>query len=138
VTVGALTARPLRLASLVLSVLGILDAGWLTFHHYFGLQLACSGGCDVVQASDQSELLGVPVALLGLLSYLVLIVANWLEGELARVGAALVAIIGVGFSAYLTYESVTDIGRTCPYCLANFAIMILMAIVTVTRLLRED
>jgi uncharacterized membrane protein len=133
--------RPLRIAALILSLLGIGVAGYLTYVHYADISPICaggSGGCEKVQASDQSYLAGVPVALLGLLSYITLLIANALRGEYARTVAALVAIIGFGFSAYLTYESVTVIEATCQWCLASFGIMTLMAIVTVTRLVRGD
>jgi uncharacterized membrane protein len=132
------TDRRLQIAALVLSLMGIGVAGYLTIVHYFELSPVCSGGCEIVQNSDQAELAGIPVALLGLLSYITLLIANALRGELARTVAALVAIIGFGFSAYLTYESITVIKHTCPWCLSSFAIMTLMAIVTVTRLLRAD
>ena len=136
-----MTDRPLRAAALFLSLLGIGVAGYLTYVHYADISPICaggSGGCERVQASDQSKLAGIPVALLGLLSYVTLLGLNVARGELARAGAALVAIIGFGFSAYLTYESVTVIEATCQWCLSSFAIMTLMAIVTVTRLLRAD
>jgi uncharacterized membrane protein len=133
--------RALRIASLVLSLLGIGVAGYLTWVHYGDVSLLCvggGGGCEKVQASDQSKLVGIPVALLGLLSYITLLVLNALRGELARTGAALVAIVGFGFSVYLTIESVTVIEATCQWCLASLAIMTLMAIVTVTRLIRAE
>jgi len=133
--------RPLRIAALILSLLGIGVAGYLTYVHYADISPICaggSGGCEKVQASDQSKLAGIPVALLGLLSYITLLVLNFLRGELARTGAALVAIIGFGFSVYLTIESVTVINATCQWCLSSLVIMTLMAIVTTTRLIRGD
>ena len=135
------SGRALRIASLVLSLLGIGVAGYLTYVHYADISPICaggSGGCAKVQASDQSKLVGIPVALLGLLSYITLLALNALRGELARTGAALVAIIGFGFSVYLTIESVTVIEATCQWCLASLAIMTLMAVVTVARLVRAD
>jgi uncharacterized membrane protein len=132
------TDRRLRAAALILSLLGIGVAGYLTIVHYFSLTPVCAGGCEIVQTSDQSRLAGIPVALLGLLSYITLLGLNWLRGELARAGAALVAVIGCGFSIYLTYESVTVIKHTCPWCLSSLALMTLMAIVTVTRLVRLE
>jgi uncharacterized membrane protein len=135
------TDRPLRVAALVLSILGIGVAGYLTYVHYADISPICAGGaggCEKVQASDQSKLAGIPVALLGLLTYITLLVLNLLRGELARTGAALVAIIGFGFSAYLTFESITVIEATCQWCLASATIMTLLAIVTVTRLVRFD
>ncbi len=136
-----MTDRPLRVAALVLSILGIGVAGYLTYVHYADISPICaggSGGCAKVQASDQSKLVGIPVALLGLLSYVTLLVLNALRGDLARTGAALVAIIGFGFSVYLTIESVTVIEATCQWCLASLGVMTLMAIVTVTRLWRGE
>ena len=133
--------RPLRIVALILSLLGIGVAGYLTYVHYGDISPICaggSGGCEKVQASDQSKLAGIPVALLGLLSYVTLLALNWLRGEVARTGAALVAVIGFGFSVYLTIESVTVIEATCQWCLFSLAIMTLMAIGTVTRLLRAE
>jgi uncharacterized membrane protein len=136
-----LTDRRLRIVALVLSLLGIGVAGYLTYVHYADINPICaggSGGCEKVQASDQSKLVGIPVALLGLLSYITLLGLNWLRGELARTGAALVAIVGFGFSVYLTIESVTVIAATCHWCLASLAIMTLMAITTIGRLLLAE
>ena len=136
-----MTDRPFRVASLILSLLGIGVAGYLTYVHYADISPICaggSGGCAKVQASDQSKLIGIPVALLGLLTYVTLLGLNLLRGELFRTGAALVAIIGFGFSVYLTIESVTVIEATCQWCLASLAVMTLMAIVTTTRLVRGE
>jgi uncharacterized membrane protein len=135
------TDRPLRVVALVLSLLGIGVAGYLTYVHYADISPICaggSGGCEKVQASDQSKLVGIPVALLGLLTYITLLVLNFLRGELFRTGAALVAIVGFGFSVYLTIESVTVIEATCQWCLASLGVMTLMAIVTTTRLVRGE
>jgi uncharacterized membrane protein len=136
-----MTDRPLRLLSIFLSLLGIAVAGYLTYVHYADISPICAGsggGCEKVQASDQSKLAGVPVALLGLLSYVTLLVLNVARGEIARVGAALVAIVGFGFSMYLTYQSVEVIGATCQWCLGSATVMTCMAIVCVWRLLRGD
>jgi uncharacterized membrane protein len=130
--------RRLRLFSIGLSLLGIAVAGYLTYVHYRGIAPVCAGGCEIVQASDQSKLAGVPVALLGLLSYITLLVLNVAPGDNARLGAAVTAIIGFGFSMYLTYESIHVIGHTCPWCLGSATIMTLMAITTVTRLVRGE
>jgi uncharacterized membrane protein len=135
------SGHPLRIASLILSLLGIGVAGYLTYVHYADISPICaggSGGCEKVQASDQSKFAGIPVALLGLCSYVTLLALNVLRGELARMGAALVAIVGFGFSVYLTIESVTVIEATCQWCLASLGIMTLMAIVTVTRLVLAE
>jgi uncharacterized membrane protein len=131
--------RRLRVAAIVLSALGIGVAGYLTWVHYADLKPVCvggGGGCAKVQASDQSELAGIPVAVLGLLAYLVLLGANLLRGDLALMVAALTALVGAGFSIYLTIESVTVIEATCQWCLTSLALMTLLAVVCSARLLR--
>jgi uncharacterized membrane protein len=120
-------------------VLGIAVAGYLTSVHYAELDPVCvggGGGCAKVQASGQSQLVGIPVALLGLAGYVVLLVLNLVAGEPARMLAALTALIGAGFSIYLTIESVTVIEATCQWCLASLVLMSLLAIVCSARLLR--
>jgi uncharacterized membrane protein len=133
------TESRLRIAGGLLSVLGIAVAGYLTYVHYAELQPFCvggGGGCQRVQASDQSELVGIPVALLGLLTYVALLGLTLARGELARTGAALTALVGFGFSVYLTIESITVIEATCQWCLASLALMTSLAAVMVARLLR--
>jgi uncharacterized membrane protein len=132
--------RPgLRTVALALAAAGIGVAGYLTVVHYTGLQPVCAGGgvgCERVQASDQSRLLEVPVAVLGLLVYVVLIAAGAARTELARCVAAFTALVGFGFSAYLTQQAVVDIGATCHWCVASFGLMTALAAVSVARLLR--
>ncbi len=131
--------RGLRTAALVLSALGIGVAGYLTLVHVTGLEPLCAsggGGCERVQSSAQSELAGVPVALLGLLAYVVLLGTTFADGEGARALAALTALVGFGFSAWLTYQSVAVIEATCQWCLASAAIMTALAAVCTARLVR--
>ena len=128
----------LRTLAIVLSLAGVAVAGYLTYVHYADLSPVCvggSGGCERVQASDQSRLLGVPVAVLGLGAYLVLVAATAARGEAARMIAAVTALAGFGFSAYLTREAVVEIGATCQWCLLSFGLMTALAIVAVVRLL---
>ena len=135
-----MTDRALRIVIGVLSVIGIGVAGYLTYVHYADVEPICSagpdGGCAKVQASDQSMLLGVPVALLGLGAYITLLVCAVIEAEWSRMLGALTALIGVGFSAYLTYESVFQIEATCQWCLTSSTLMVLMAGLCTWRLLR--
>lgn len=134
-----MTDARLRTAALALGVLGIGVAGYLTWVRFDHLDPVCvggGGGCAKVQASEQSELIGIPVALLGLVAYAVLLVTNLLRGELARMAAALTALTGAGFSVYLTIESVTVIEATCQWCLASLGLMLSLAVVCSARLLR--
>ena len=58
---------------------------------------------------------------------------------IARPDAALLvttALVGFGFSAYLTYRELFSIHAICQWCVASAVLMTLLAIVTVWRLLR--
>lgn len=134
-----MTAVRLRFVIAALAALGVGIAGYLTYVHYAGIEPICAsggGGCEKVQTSDQSELVGIPVALLGLLAYLVLVATAVIEHEVSRTLGALTALIGVGFSAYLTYASLFQIEATCQWCLASATVMVLLAPLTVWRMLR--
>lgn len=135
-----MTERRLRVVIAVLSTLGIGVAGYLTYVHYADVEPICSagpgGGCEKVQTSDQSMLLGVPVALLGLGAYVVLLTCAGFVTEWARTLGALTALIGVGFSGYLTYASLVQIEATCQWCLGSASIMVLLAGTCTWRLLR--
>jgi hypothetical protein len=75
--------RVLLPVAVVLAAAGIGIAGYLTVVHYAHQPIACSsiGDCELVNSSKYAKLAGVPVAVLGLLSYvtmLLLVAAAWL------------------------------------------------------------
>jgi uncharacterized membrane protein len=131
--------RALRTAGLVLAVLGVLVAGYLVYVHYAGVEPVCNiaHGCHKVQTSAYAKLAGVPVALLGLIGYVVILGALLIRGETARMIAALTALIGFGFSMYLTYRELFTIDAICQWCVASAILMTALAGVCTWRLLRE-
>ena len=60
----------------------------------------------------------------------------WIDGEYGRIGAALTALIGCGFSIYLTYRELFTIHAICQWCVASAVLMTLLAIACTMRLLR--
>jgi uncharacterized membrane protein len=96
-----------------LSVAGMGVAAYLVFIHFRGGQYFCGGigDCDYVNSSPYAVVLGVPVALFGLLTY-VAILCITVAGERAPAGwmttfsplaVFALSLAGVLFSAYLTY-----------------------------------
>ena len=133
-----MTDRRLRAAMIVLAVAGAGVAAYLTWVHYADVSPICAtgGGCETVQKSSYSELAGVPVALLGLGGYLAILVALFVPGEATRLWAAALALVGAGFSLYLTYLELFVIDAICQWCVASAVIMTVLAGLAVTRLLR--
>jgi uncharacterized membrane protein len=130
--------RRLRQVALVLAVIGLGVAGYLTYVHYEGIKPVCGlgGDCEKVQTSAWADLAGVPVALLGLIGYAAILATLFVEREEALVAGALIALVGFGFSAYLTYRELFSIDAICPWCVASAVIMTVLAIVMTARLLR--
>ena len=136
-----MSARWLRAATAMLALVGAGIAGYLTYVHYAGLQPFCvggGGGCERVQSSHWSELGGIPVAVLGLAGYVAILGSLALPEELGRSAAALLALVGVGFSGWLTYVELAKIHAVCQWCVASAVVMALLAIVSVWRLLLVD
>lgn len=133
-----MTRDPLRFAAGACALLGLAIAGYLTGVHYAGATPACtiSHGCGTVQASEWATLAGIPVALLGVLGYAAILVAVWVPGETARLAAAAMGIAGLGFSLYLTYRELFDIGAICEWCVASAAVMTVLAGLCIVRALR--
>ncbi|HVU76384.1 MAG TPA: vitamin K epoxide reductase family protein [Gaiellaceae bacterium] len=129
----------LRAAIAAFCVVGIGIAAYLTYVHYAHVAPVCtSGGCEKVQTSKYAELAGVPVALLGLIAYVVLLGTTLVKGVAASFAGVLVAFVGVAFSGYLLWAQLGPIGAICQWCLGNDATILVVAILSVVRMLTEQ
>ena len=130
----------LRAAAAIAASVGLAIAGYLTYVHYAGIEPICaaSGGCERVQSSDYAKLAGVPVALIGLAGYAAILTATLLPGETARLAAAWLSLVGLGFSLYLTYLELFEIDAICQWCVGSAVIMAALAVLTVLGALRQD
>jgi uncharacterized membrane protein len=130
--------RP-SLAASILTLIGLGVAGYLTYIHYEGIAPVCStGGCERVQASSYAEIGAVPVALLGLIGYVAIGISLWIKGDVGRALTFLLALIGFGFSAYLTYLELFVIDAICQWCVASAVLMTALLITSILRLLRLE
>ena len=131
----------MRRAVIVLSLIGAGIAGYLTWVHYGHLSVVClsgGGGCEKVQSSDYAELAGVPVALLGLIGYVGILASLLLPADEGKLASAFLALVGFGFSMYLTWAELFRIHAICQWCVASATIMTLLTVLTLTRLLRDE
>lgn len=142
---NTLTARPdvTRIVGIVLSVAGLLDAGYLSWLHLIDSRPAlCTqgGGCDIVQNSAYAEIGGLPISLLGFVGYVFILLGLLLERRLGEWGPVLVlgaAVIGTLYSAYLTYLELFVLHAICPYCAASAICMLGLLVVAIYRLRRS-
>ncbi len=91
-----------------------------------------SHGCETVASSEYSEILGIPVALLGLVFSLVLVAlaATWWRhaDRRALLAAYGILLLGTLFVAYLTYLELFVIEAICVWCV-SFAVTVVVAMV---------
>jgi uncharacterized membrane protein len=126
---------------IALTVVGLGLASYLTYVHYAGIKPACSlgGSCEKVQTSTYSHLAGVPVALMGLIGYVsIMILLLAPESEMTRFATVVVTAIGFGFSAYLTYRELFSIHAICEWCVSSAVIMSMLVSLAVWRFLLGD
>jgi uncharacterized membrane protein len=133
--------RALRAAVATLAVAGAAIAAYLTWAHYADEAVACpigGVGCETVQESSYAELVGVPVALLGLLLYAtVLGLVAW-DTPAARQAVAVLALAGAAFAVYLIAIQLWVIDAVCTWCIANDVVVALLATAATARLLRSS
>ncbi len=130
--------RALRLASALLAVAGIGVATYITIADAGGGTPVCpvgGGGCETVARSSYSHLFGVNVAVFGIVGYALLFGAALGRRDAARIGGPLLAVVGFGFSAYLTYLELFTIDAICQWCVASATLMALLLAVNVFRFL---
>ena len=129
---AAVTDLMQRLMSLVaiLAVCGIAVSSLSLQHHYATSKTAyCEIGetfnCDIVNRSEYSSILGIPVALIGMFGYAALAGLATVYRERRETPAMLFsgAVVGLAFALYLTYIEGHVLGVWCILCLSSLALI---------------
>ena len=124
--------KTIVLLVLTLSVIGLIDASYLTNAHYTGAELSCglSGGCDTVTTSKYSEIFGIPVSLLGLVFYLVVFVSSlfYLDRGKEKVLNVVKWLSPFAFlaSAWFVYTQLFILHAICQYCMVSAGVSTLI------------
>jgi uncharacterized membrane protein len=123
-----------RRAIAAAALLGLAISAYLTWVHYAGIEPVCTGisDCERVQTSSYAELVGIPVALLGVLGYAALLVS--LRGPVEL--TALLAYVAVAFSAYLTWAELFRIDAICQWCVVSALASLAIAVLATLNALR--
>lgn len=108
---------------LVVAILGIVNALYLAWAAMMGSAPTCflNSGCDIVAASPQSRVFGIPLANFGVLFY-TMIAGFSLWGFVSREAPAVqyvlpLSALGFLLSLYFLYLQAFVIHAYCEYCL---------------------
>ena len=132
-----MSGSALRVAAGLVALAGVAVAGYLTWAHFADTSVLCvaGGGCETVQESKYAEIAGIPVALLGLGSYVTILALVAWDSVGARLAAAGLAFVGLLFSMYLLVLQLFVIDAVCIWCMANDVVIApTLAVLTALRL----
>jgi len=135
----------LRSIAFVTTVVGLLDSIYLSYIKLTHTEAFCAGigECDIVNTSPYSEIAGIPMALLGAGAYVALVIlliverrrGFWKNNSLLIFFG--ITLIGLLYSAYLTYIEVAVINAICPFCVLSAVAMLVLFVVSILRLRRQ-
>jgi uncharacterized membrane protein len=118
-----------RMISSVFALLGLLVALYLWLYHLGLSPLVCPiSGCEKVQASQYSSILGIPVATIGFFAFAALLIAN-LVGVLSErvdLDRFVFGVSSLGLLAYswFTYLELFVIRAICFWCVVSSVMML--------------
>jgi len=135
-----------RWLMILLTVAGLGVSAYLMWGYTIpGATLACgdSSGCETVKNSAYASLLGIPLPVMGLVTYatllLLLLASNRFMTWTAYIALAIfgISLMGVLYSAYLTYLELFVIEAICRWCVASAIIMVVIFGLSTLNLYRE-
>ena len=114
----------------ILAVCGIVVSSVSLQHHYAKSKTAyCDIGetfnCDIVNRSSYSKILGIPVALIGMLGYAALAGLATVYRRREDTPTLILggSVAGLAFALYLTYIEAHVLGVWCILCLSSLAVI---------------
>lgn len=123
--------------TIILSIIGIFDASYLTAKHYLDQSVYCPVGknCETVLNSAYSTIYGIPIALFGALFYLaVLFIALaflYTEKRIFLKTFFVITIPALLASLYLVYLQLFVIKAICAYCMVSAANILILFIISI-------
>ncbi len=139
------TGRFLYALIAVLSFAGIVDSGIALQRHYAKTSTQFCDfsqrfSCDVVNRSEYSSVVGIPVAGIGVAGYgfLLLLATLWkMRGDTpTRLLAA--SLVGLAFALYLTYIEAYKLETWCILCIFSLALITFISILAIILKTKAD
>jgi uncharacterized membrane protein len=136
--------RRFFLAVGICAAIGASVSGLALRHHYRPNALSfcninAAFDCDVVNRSSYSTVAGIPVALAGLLAYLLILGLATFQAHKPETPALLLCFGATGwlFSVYLTYVEAIVLRTWCVLCLTSLVSMTFIALLATVRVRAE-
>lgn len=111
------------IAAILVSVVGLADATYLTITHYTRALVPCNftHACEAVLTSKYATVLGVPVAAFGVVFYMVALImlVHFLRHKTYHWSFLVWTGIGFGSTLYLFYIQAVVLQAFCQYCLLS-------------------
>ena len=128
--------RKVYIAAVLLSLLGLADALYLTIEHVTGQSVKCTiiSGCSEVLSSPYAVVAGIPLAAVGAAEYFtVFSLATLAASGYRAAGTLLTPIITAMFfvSMWLIYLQAFVIRQFCQYCLFSAAVTTALLVVVI-------
>jgi uncharacterized membrane protein len=133
--------------ALITSLIGLLDAGYLSYSKLNSLNLYCSaavGDCNSVNSSQWSYLFGIPVAYLGFIAYAAILFLLIFGKKIKLLAPHVdflfffITLIGFLFSGYLTFIEATVLHTFCQWCLLSALMITILFSISVIKLARRQ
>jgi len=111
---------------------GLLDSLYLTYKFLYKSPVKCvvfpANWCEVVAQSRQSQTMGIPNSLMGVMYYLSILFLSvmFLGGQAPLWVLVMVIIIGFCFSVYFTYVQSVILKAFCVWCVISAIDSVLM------------
>jgi vitamin-K-epoxide reductase (warfarin-sensitive) len=128
----------------ILSLAGVIDSGIALQRHYSKsattfCDFSRSFDCDIVNRSEYSTLMGIPVAGIGMAGYAVLFLLStfWKSRPEAPDRLLGTAFAGLAYASYLTYIEAYELMTWCILCLISLGLIFLIAVSSVILKVRS-
>ena len=122
--------RILFVAIAVLAAAGMVDSAVSLERHYAKSKTAFCDmvekfDCDIVNRSEQSSVMGIPVAGIGIVGYgaLLALATVYRARTETPLRLLLAAVAGLGFALYLTYVEAYVLETWCILCLSSLGLI---------------
>ena len=137
-------SRRICLVIAVLALAGIA-VSWLALQNHYAksassyCDLGESFNCDIVNRSTYSVVLGLPVALIGIIGYAMLLALSTLYRAKAETPAMLLiaALGGLAFAVYLTYVEAFVLAVWCLLCLSSLVLILSITLLSSVMVLHS-